>query len=418
MSRQTLTWIFVALVLTLALAPAVDVLHQRGLKRRGAAILVVFLLGLAFLAGIGALLIPPLVDQVSGFAKAAPGYARDLTHGRGPLGVLETKYHVVEKVREAVSSGGGATKFAGGAGTVLSLTRGVVTAVVGFVTIIFLTLFMLLEGPAWWERGIGMLPEESRPRWRNVGRQIGQTVSGYVTGNLLISLVAGTLSAIVLLVMGVPFPLALGLLVAILDLIPLAGATLAGILLAVVGFLTSVTAGIVFFVLYQQCSARSPPSRSPARCRSCCSTGCATDATRPATPPRRSRPRPEGSSPKPLVSLRRLGLRQTREWGVVLVEVGGDAERLVVDLRRAVVRGRGLGRDVGLGRGDRGLAVRHGVPPTRSAAGAPHAWSTEGIRTDPSSSWPFSSSAIMCRQVTAVPFSVATCRGRPDPPGR
>jgi predicted PurR-regulated permease PerM len=254
-SRQTLTWVFVALFLTLALAPAVDLLQQRGLKRRGAAILVVFLLALAFLAGVGALLIPPLIDQVSGFAKAAPGYARDLTHGRGPLGFLETKYHVVEKVREAVSSGGGATKFAGGASTVLSLTRGVVTAVVGFVTIIFLTLFMLLEGPSWWARGIGMLPAESRPRWRNVGRQIGQTVSGYVTGNLLISLVAGTLSAIVLLIMGVPFPLALGLVVAILDLIPLAGATLAGILLAVVGFLTSVTAGIVlivFFVLYQQ----------------------------------------------------------------------------------------------------------------------------------------------------------------------
>jgi predicted PurR-regulated permease PerM len=148
-SRQTLTWVFVALFLTLALAPAVDLLQQRGLKRRGAAILVVFLLALAFLAGVGALLIPPLIDQVSGFAKAAPGYARDLTHGRGPLGFLETKYHVVEKVREAVSSGGGATKFAGGASTVLSLTRGVVTAVVGFVTIIFLTLFMLLEGPSW-----------------------------------------------------------------------------------------------------------------------------------------------------------------------------------------------------------------------------------------------------------------------------
>jgi predicted PurR-regulated permease PerM len=100
-----------------------------------------------------------------------------------------------------------------------------------------------------------MLPPESRPRWRNVGHQIGQTVSGYVTGNLLISLIAGTLSAVVLVVMGVPFPLALGLLVAVLDLIPLAGATLAGILLAVVGFLTSVTAGIVlivFFTLYQQ----------------------------------------------------------------------------------------------------------------------------------------------------------------------
>jgi predicted PurR-regulated permease PerM len=215
---------------------------------------VVFLLGFAFLAAIGALLVPPLIDQISGFADAAPGYVHDLTKGRGPLGFLETKYHVVEKVQQA-ASGGGATKFAGGASAVLSLTKSVVTAVVGFVTILFLTLFMLLEGPSWWERGLGVLPERSRPRWRNIGHQIGQTVSGYVTGNLLISLIAGALSALVLVIMGVPFPLALGLLVAILDLIPLAGATLAGIMLAIVGFLTSITAGIVlivFFTLYQQ----------------------------------------------------------------------------------------------------------------------------------------------------------------------
>jgi predicted PurR-regulated permease PerM len=80
-------------------------------------------------------------------------------------------------------------------------------------------------------------------------------VSGYVTGNLLLSVIAGVSSTIVLLIMGVPFALALGLMVAILDLIPLAGATLAGALLAAVGFLTSVTAGIVllgFFILYQQ----------------------------------------------------------------------------------------------------------------------------------------------------------------------
>ena len=95
----------------------------------------------------------------------------------------------------------------------------------------------------------------SRPRWRNVGHRIAQTVSGYVTGNLLLSVIAGVSSTIALLILGVPFALALGLIVAILDLIPLAGATLAGILLTTVGLLTSVTAGIallVFFVLYQQ----------------------------------------------------------------------------------------------------------------------------------------------------------------------
>ena len=250
---QIITWVFVALFLTLALNPAVGALEQRG-WRRGRATAVIFLAVILVLVALGFLFIPTLVHQITGFADAVPGYVNDLTKGKGPLGFLERKYHIVEKVRQA-SGGGGVTKLAGGASAVLSLTQSVITAVVGTVTIVFLTIFMLLEGPTWWERGLTLVAPASRPRWRNVGRQIGRTVSGYVTGNLVISIVAGVSSAVVLLIMGVPFPFALGLLVAILDLIPLAGATLAGILLAIVGFLTSVTAGIVvlvFFILYQQ----------------------------------------------------------------------------------------------------------------------------------------------------------------------
>jgi predicted PurR-regulated permease PerM len=88
-----------------------------------------------------------------------------------------------------------------------------------------------------------------------VGHDIYRTVGGYVTGNLLISLIAGGLTTLVLLLLGVPYAVALGLIVAILDLIPLAGATIAAILIGVVAFLHTIVAGIivvVFFVVYQQ----------------------------------------------------------------------------------------------------------------------------------------------------------------------
>jgi len=252
-SMRVLTWVFVALFLALALNPAVQFLQQRGLRRRGAATAVTYISAIVVIGLLSALLVPPLVDEAEGLADAAPGYVEDITAGRGPLGFLQRDYEIVDRVREATQSSGGS--LLGSAGTALEVGRGVVTGIVGFITIVFLTLFMLLEGPAWVERGLGLLPQRSRPRWRNVGHRIAQTVSGYVTGNLLLSVVAGVSSTIVLLVMGVPFALALGLMVAILDLIPLAGATLAGLLLTTVGLLTSLTAGLVllvFFILYQQ----------------------------------------------------------------------------------------------------------------------------------------------------------------------
>src|SRR6185503_5206311 len=183
----------------------------RGIRRRGAAAAVVYVLMLAVIAGLGALLIPTLVNQVNDLVDAAPGYVHDLTRGRGPLGFLETKYHVVERVQDAVN-GGGAGKLAGGASAALDVARSVITFVVSVVTITFLTVFMLLEGPAWIERGLGLMSEPTQQRWRAVGKDIYRTVGGYVSGNLLISFIAGTAATIILLALGVPFALALGLL--------------------------------------------------------------------------------------------------------------------------------------------------------------------------------------------------------------
>ena len=253
-TRHVLTWILVALFLAMALNPAVEWFMRHGVKRRGYAAGLTFVIALAVIAGIGYLFIPTLVNNVNDFAHALPGYVHDLTKGRGRLGFLETKYHIVEKIRDAVNTGG-ASKVLGLTGAAISITKSVISIVVATITIAFLTFFMLLEGPAWMDRFFGLIPERSRPRWQKVGYDIYRTVGGYVSGNLLISLIAGTLTTATLLALGVPYAIALGVIVAILDLIPLAGATLAGIIIGTVAFLHSVTAGIVvviFFVVYQQ----------------------------------------------------------------------------------------------------------------------------------------------------------------------
>ncbi len=253
-ARHVIVWFLIALFLALAINPLVEWLQRRGVRSRGLASGSAFVMVILTLVLIGALFIPTLVRNVNNFVDAVPGYVDDITKGRGRLGFLETKYHVVEKVREQVQKGG-ARRLLGLSGAAVAITKGVINIVVGIVTVTFLTFFMLLEGPQWIERLFGLLPPESQPRWRKVGYDIYRTVGGYVTGNLVISLIAGTLTTIVLLATGVPFAVALGLVVAILDLIPLAGATIAAILIGTVAFLHSVVAGIVvvaFFILYQQ----------------------------------------------------------------------------------------------------------------------------------------------------------------------
>jgi predicted PurR-regulated permease PerM len=254
-SRQVLTWIIVAIFLALALNPAVEFFQRQGIARRGLATGVTLLVVLGAMAALGSLFIPTLVSEGRGFAEALPGYVNDISEGRGPLGRLAERYDLERRVRDAVAGGGGLARVLGLSGTAIAVTKSVLTFIVAVVTILFLTFFMLLEGPAWMDRFYALLPEQSRDKWRAIGRDIYLTIGGYVTGNLLISLIAGISSTIVLLIMDVPYAVALGVLVALLDLIPLAGATLAAIIVSTVAFIDSIPAGIVvliFFIVYQQ----------------------------------------------------------------------------------------------------------------------------------------------------------------------
>ena len=251
---RVITWILIALFLSLALNPAVEFFERRGLKRVVAS-LVVFLLALIAFAALGALLIPPLIDQVEEFADAVPGFVEDLTAGRGPLGFLQDDYQIVDKVQEAVEDQG-AGGILGVTNASLAVARGVVSFIIGVVTIAFLTVFMLIEGPRMLERFRDSLPEHMKPRFERMGGDIYRTVGGYVGGNLAISLIAGIASAIVLFALGSSYAIALAVVVALLDLIPLAGATIAAVIVSTIAFIelgwVKGVIVIAFFVLYQQ----------------------------------------------------------------------------------------------------------------------------------------------------------------------
>ena len=251
---HVITWLLISLFLALALNPAVESFEQRGM-RRGWASALVFFLALGAFAALGALVVPPLIDQIDTFIGDVPRLIDDLIAGRGSLGFLQEDYQLVDRVEEAIEEQG-AGGILGITTAGIAIARGVVSFIVGVVAISFLTFFMLLEGPQLVARFRDFLPEGLRPRWQRVSGDIYRTVGGYVTGNLVISLIAGLASAVVLFALGSDYAVALAVVVAVLDLVPLAGATLAAVIVSTVGFLElGWIRGLIlvaFFVVYQQ----------------------------------------------------------------------------------------------------------------------------------------------------------------------
>jgi predicted PurR-regulated permease PerM len=234
----------------MALEPLVQLLERHGL-RRGVAIAVTF--GAAAFAALAFayLAFAPLVSELDHFARDLPRLLQELTHGRGRLGFLEQRFQIVEKAQALVSSrglAGPASQTFGAVGKVLK-TGGAV------VFVAFLTLFVQLGGRAWFESAVSLTPAQHRSRIRRAGRGVSRAVGGYVAGNLLISVVAGAVTAAVLFATGVPYAIPLGLVAALLDLIPMIGATLATVIVAGVSLshgLPATAIVVLVMTLYQQ----------------------------------------------------------------------------------------------------------------------------------------------------------------------
>jgi predicted PurR-regulated permease PerM len=247
LARAGLTLVTIALFLALALNPAVEALQRRGL-RRGAAVAAVYVVALAILGLLALVLIPPLVDQISKLVQALPNLVDDLTKGHGPLGFLERKYHVVERVRSA-TAGQEAGGLLGPAGSALTAVEGIAATVFGALIIGFLTFFMLLEGPEWRRRCAELIPAAHRDLVERVGAGVYQSVGGFVTGNLLASLLAGVVATVIMLVTGVPYAVPLGLFVAIVELVPYVGPLVATIVVTAVALTVGLTSALVALAL-------------------------------------------------------------------------------------------------------------------------------------------------------------------------
>jgi len=237
--REVVGWCVIALFLAVALDPVVDRLQRHHVKR-GIAVLLTYLGLLVAMVGLGALVVPLLIDQTQALIDFATtlsqqpegwtGFLKDLGNLYGLGWVIDT---LDQQLSELPSQLGQSV------GSFLLSTGGLIESAVGFVTafitILVVAFFLLLDGERFVDLGLGLLAEPQRPRAWRILEQSAEAVSGYVTGNLAISLICGVAVYMVLALLGIPYAVTLALIVAILDLIPQIGAPLGGALLIIFG---------------------------------------------------------------------------------------------------------------------------------------------------------------------------------------
>ena len=253
LAMEAITWVLVAAFFAMALNPAVGALERRGVGR-GRAAAIVFVVAFAALGALGFLVIPPLITATTDFVEALPDYLRDLDAERGPLAFLEQRFHLGEQLVE-IYERGGIAGLLGLESPGASTARAAADTALALIAVPFLTFFMLLDGRRWVDGVLDVMPPSARPRWERAFDGINRTVGGYVTGNLLISVVAGVVAAVTLMALGVPYALPLAVIVAILDLIPLVGATIALVVCSVAALSEGVVPALIVVVVllvYQQ----------------------------------------------------------------------------------------------------------------------------------------------------------------------
>jgi predicted PurR-regulated permease PerM len=250
---RIITWVLIALFFAVVLRPIVDAVQRRLHIPKGAATALVVLLAIALLTLMSYVFIRPIVDQSDTFVDSFQTYVQDAQDGKGTVGELVKRYDVegwVERNESRIRTE--LTKLGNSA---VSILQGVFNTILAALTILVLTILFILEGGSFFQAFLRFFPDHRRARIERVAEQSAKSVTGYVAGNLLISLIAGVSTWVFLTIVGVPFAQVLALWVAVADLIPLVGATLGAIPTIAVAFLFSTPAGIataVFYVLYQQ----------------------------------------------------------------------------------------------------------------------------------------------------------------------
>jgi len=250
--RDVVRLVFIALFVALTLMPIVDAADARVRVARAPLILVVFLILAAGVVVVGAVVVPSMVDQVRQISHDAPHYATELRRN-ATVRSYDDRYHVTARVeRDARSL---PNRLGSATGALQAVTVKVFGAVGQLVAVLSIAFLLILRGRSYMDALLRLSgPREAR--FRALAADVNHAVATYMLGNVAISGLATLTTWLVLTILGVPYALSLGIVVGFFDLIPLVGATIGAVIVALststVDFPTATIVWGVFVVLYQR----------------------------------------------------------------------------------------------------------------------------------------------------------------------
>jgi predicted PurR-regulated permease PerM len=247
---SVLLLVLVSAFLAVGLNPVVELLIRRGLKR-GMAVLVVAVGGLAVLALIIVELVSVLQNQVSSFINDGPRLLRKLLE-HDWIRHLNDKYHFITTLQRKLKDPKLSSEVLH---DVFSTGLGALQAVLSTVVVLVLTLYFLAALPQLKRAMYSLAPESRRARVGHLGDEILRRTGRYVVGAFLVALLAGTVTLLFLLIVGLgQYALPLALFVALLDLVPLVGSITGATVVTVICLATSLDIGIaaaIFYLVYE-----------------------------------------------------------------------------------------------------------------------------------------------------------------------
>ncbi|MEZ5125068.1 MAG: AI-2E family transporter [Thermoleophilia bacterium] len=252
--RTILLWILVGIILAIALHPAVRWLMAHRVPRVAAA-LGVSLAAIAVLIAIVLAIVLPVILQAGDFIRDIPTLVRTLFGAGGRLHFLEQNFSVLERL-STLTPEDVANALMGSQEAIVGALSRAASFVAATITIFVIMIMLLLQGGRAWQALLASMVGEEGVWAKRIGDDFLRAVGGYVRGNLALSAIAGITAYLVLRILDIPYAETLAVTVAILDVIPLVGATIAMVIVSIVGFAVGGTTDgivlLVFFIVYQQ----------------------------------------------------------------------------------------------------------------------------------------------------------------------